>query len=111
MANNEDIMGNKDKSPIAVALSHEKGSTNAPVVSATGRGELAEQILNIAFENGVKVREDADLAQILSEVDVDTPIPLEAFAAVSEILSYLYRSQNTTAATLELKDNGNPDDV
>ncbi len=81
------------KSPVAIALSHEKGTTNAPIVTATGHGELAEQILNIAFENGVKVREDADLAEILSKVDVDTPIPLEAFAAVSEILSYLYKAQ------------------
>lgn len=84
------------KRPLAVALSHEKGSTEAPVVTATGEGELAEQILQIAFEHGVKVREDADLAQILKEVDVDTPIPLEAFAAVSEILAYLYKSQGDT---------------
>lgn len=84
------------KRPLAVALSHEKGSTDAPVVTATGEGELAEQILQIAFEHGVKVREDADLAQILKEVDVDTPIPLEAFAAVSEILAYLYKSQGDT---------------
>jgi flagellar biosynthesis protein len=79
---------------IAVALSHEKETGKTPVVVATGRGELAEQILNIAFESGVKVREDADLAQILEKVDVDTPIPLEAFTAVSEILSYLYKAQN-----------------
>jgi len=90
---NEEQQG---KRPLAVALSHEKGSTDAPVITATGEGALAEQILQIAFEHGVKVREDADLAQILKEVDVDTPIPLEAFAAVSEILSYLYKSQGDT---------------
>ncbi|MBO6826183.1 MAG: EscU/YscU/HrcU family type III secretion system export apparatus switch protein [Sneathiella sp.] len=84
----------QNSSPLAVALSHEKGTSEAPVVTATGRGAVAEQILNIAFENGVAVREDADLAQILAEVDVDTPIPLEAFAAVSEILGYLYKAQN-----------------
>lgn len=85
--------GNEQNS-IAVALSHKEGSTEAPVVTATGRGELAEQILKIAFENGVRVREDSDLAQILSQIEVDSPIPLEAFAAVSEIMSYLYRAQN-----------------
>ncbi len=86
-----------DPKTIAVALSQNEGSTDAPVVTASGRGELAEQILKIAFENGVKVREDSDLAQILAQVDVDSPIPLEAFAAVSEILSYLYRAQNIDA--------------
>ena len=65
---------------------------------ATGRGYVAEQILNIAFANGVKVRQDADLAQILAAVDVDCPIPTEAFASVAEILSYVYRANGKVAA-------------
>ncbi len=99
--------GNKEQArSIAVALSHEKGSSDAPVVTATGEGQLAEQILQIAFEHGVKVREDADLAQILKEVDVDSPIPLEAFAAVSEILSYLYKSQGEKGTPPDFDANG-----
>ncbi|WP_169568963.1 EscU/YscU/HrcU family type III secretion system export apparatus switch protein [Sneathiella limimaris] len=101
---------NKSDPAIAVALSHEKGSASAPVVTATGKGELAEQILKIAFENGVKVREDADLAQILTQVDVDSPIPLEAFAAVSEILSYLYKAQNIDMSPPQFEVPEIPDD-
>jgi flagellar biosynthesis protein len=89
--------GPKDRRPIAVALEEQAG-TEAPIVTATGRGALAEQILAIAFANGVKVREDADLAQILGAVDVDCPIPTEAFAAVSEILSYIYRANHQAPA-------------
>ncbi|MBL4740027.1 MAG: EscU/YscU/HrcU family type III secretion system export apparatus switch protein [Sneathiella sp.] len=110
MADDTDHTKSDTPRTVAIALSHEKGSEKAPVVTATGHGELAEQILNIAFENGVKVREDADLAQILSEVDVDTPIPLEAFAAVSEILSYLYRVQNVPANNPEFEQPGNQND-
>lgn len=80
-----------DKRPIAVALSYD-GSAAPPKVVASGRGAIAEQILALAFANGVRVREDADLAEILSAVDVDTEIPLEAFAAVAEILAYVYRA-------------------
>lgn len=76
--------------PVAVALQHEFGSPNAPRVVATGRGELAKQILEIAFSHGVKVREDADLVEILSHIEVDCEIPLEAFTAVAEILAYVY---------------------
>ncbi len=76
---------------VAVAL-EERAGTSAPVVTASGRGFVAEQILAIAFANGVKVREDADLVQILSAVDVDSDVPTEAFAAVSEILAYVYRA-------------------
>lgn len=76
---------------IAVAIEEQAGQA-APVVTASGRGFVAEQILSIAFANGVKVREDADLVQILTAVDVDSEIPTEAFAAVSEILTYVYRA-------------------
>ena len=76
---------------VAVALEEQPGNT-APRITASGRGFVADQILEIAFANGVKVREDADLVQILAAVDVDSEIPTEAFAAVSEILAYVYRA-------------------
>ncbi len=63
-----------------------------PRVVASGKGAIAEQILQIAWANNIKVREDADLVEILSAIDVDSDIPIEAFAAVAEILSYLYRA-------------------
>lgn len=65
---------------------------SAPRVVASGRGEVAEQILQIAFERGVKVRSDSDLAEILAAVDVESEIPLAALAGVAEILRYLYRT-------------------
>ncbi|MDR3438522.1 EscU/YscU/HrcU family type III secretion system export apparatus switch protein [Telmatospirillum sp.] len=81
------------KREIAVALSYRPESGDAaPKVVATGRGELAREILDRAFEKGVKVRQDADLAELLSVVDVDSIIPLEAFMAVAEILAYVYRA-------------------
>ena len=75
----------------AAAIEYARGSDDAPVVTATGKGVIAEQILAIAFERGIKVREDAELVEILSMVEVDSPIPLEAFAAVAEILAYVYQ--------------------
>lgn len=66
-----------------------------PRVVATGRGLVAEQILELAFANGVKVREDADLVQILAAIDVDTQIPVEAIVAVAEILAHVYRANGT----------------
>ena len=80
----------KDRA-VAIALSHDVSSGATPTVVAKGYGELAEKILRLAFENDVKVRSDPDLAQILSVVEVDCEIPVEAFAAVAEILTYVYR--------------------
>ena len=79
---------------IAVAIKQEDGPKQTPNVIAGGRGRVAEQILEVAFSQGIKVREDADLVQMLSVVDVDSEIPLEAFATVAEILTYVYEANN-----------------
>lgn len=79
-------------SPLAVALHHEPDTDQAPKVIAKGKDAIAEQILQIAFALDIKVREDAELAEILSLIDVDSEIPLEALAAVAEILAYVYRA-------------------
>jgi flagellar biosynthesis protein len=81
-----------EKRQKAVAIEYERGKDEAPRITATGHGHVAEQILQIAFANGIKVREDADLVEILSLLEVDSLIPLEAYAAVGEILSYVYRA-------------------
>lgn len=84
--------GAAPRRPVAAALKGGGASGAIPRVVASGRGAVAEQILNIAFAQGVRVREDADLAAVLAAVEVDCEIPLEALAAVAEILSYVYRA-------------------
>lgn len=78
----------------AVAIEYERGVDDAPRVTASGKGAIAEQILRIAFDRGIKVREDAELVEILSLVEVDSPIPLEAFTAVAEILAFVYQAND-----------------
>ena len=80
-----------DKINRAVALEHAPGEAGSPTVLASGRGAVARQILDIAFASGVKVREDADLVEILATLDIGEQIPIAAFAAVAEILSHVYR--------------------
>lgn len=82
-----------ERQSLAVALRSQTGDAANSRIVASGRGALAEQILEIAFERGVKVRSDRDLAEILSAIEVESEIPLSALGAVAEILSYVYRSQ------------------
>jgi len=78
--------------PAAVALRYDPPREEAPRVVAKGRGEVAEQILEIALANGIAIREDADLVALLEAVELDMEIPLEAFIAVAEVLAYVYRA-------------------
>jgi flagellar biosynthesis protein len=80
----------------AVALNYRDKRPELPRITATGKGALAEKIVAIALAHGVKVREDADLTEILGAIEVDSPIPIEAFTAVAEILAYVYRANTST---------------
>jgi len=88
-------MDKRHRQMVAIALDYEWGSGGLPKVVATGRGKIAERILDLAFTAGVKVREDADLAEILSAVDLGSDIPAEAILAVAEVLSHVYRANGT----------------
>jgi flagellar biosynthesis protein len=82
----------KNKRQTAVALKDRTAEKLVPQVVAAGRGEIAEKIMQLAFENGIKVKEDGALAEMLAAVELDSPIPSEAFMAVAEILYYVYRA-------------------
>ncbi|MGI9490821.1 MAG: EscU/YscU/HrcU family type III secretion system export apparatus switch protein [Geminicoccaceae bacterium] len=80
-----------DDSSKAVALRYERKGDDLPKVVAKGRGAIADQIIAVAKENGVVVRQDQDLVDILDQLEINAPIPVAAFAAVAEILAHLYR--------------------
>jgi flagellar biosynthesis protein len=84
--------------PVAIALQYERKDDAAPRVVASGRGAIAERILELAFAHGIAVREDADLAEILTAVEIGQQIPIAAFAAVAEILFHIYRANERQAA-------------
>jgi len=75
----------------AVALRYEAGGRRAPEVTAKGRGEVAERILEAAREAGVPVHADGDLLELLAVCELGEEIPLELYQAVAELLTYLYR--------------------
>lgn len=85
--------------PVAVALAWEADKDNLPRILASGQGTVANQILELAFANGVKVREDGDLAQMLATLELDSEIPVEAIVAVAEILAHVYRANGTLPPT------------
>jgi flagellar biosynthesis protein len=90
----------------AVALNAKTWPGEVPQVTAVGFGKNAKKILELAFANDVKVRQDKDLTAILAAMEVGSPVPLEALAAVSEILAYLYRAGGAPAASATVAENG-----
>jgi flagellar biosynthesis protein len=81
----------KDRPPKAVALKYSQEKDRAPRVAAKGRGAIAEKIIAIAKEHGIPIREDADMVEILSSLELENEIPPHLYKAVAELLSFLYR--------------------
>ena len=76
----------------AVAVVYDETKHNAPIVVAKGVDNIAIQIKKIARENGVHIVQNPPLARSLyAEVDIDRPIPEMLFAAVAEVLAYVYK--------------------
>lgn len=80
-----------EKRPRAVALGYDVEKDEAPRVLASGAGHMAEQIIAVAKEHGILIREDPVLVAALSTIDLDTTIPPELYAVVAEVLAYVYR--------------------
>ena len=76
----------------AVALRYD-GNHPAPMVVAKGKNLIAAQIRRIATENGVPLVPDPPLARSLhASVEIDQMIPAELYAAVAQVLAFVYRT-------------------
>ncbi len=78
------------RSEAAVALGGSKLGRSLPRVVASGRGELARRIIERAQECGLAVEQNADLAQVLVQLDLGDSVPEEVFMAVAEVLYYVF---------------------
>ena len=82
-------------SEVAVALQY--GGSGAPKVTAKGRGLTAEKILALAEEHGVPLWQDAALADVLAQVDLDTEIPDALYRAVAEVIAFAWQLRGQLA--------------
>ena len=72
----------------AVALAYEPGE-EAPKILATGKGEVAERIIDEAKKNDVPFYKDSALAETLSKLKLGDAIPPELYEVVAQILVFV----------------------
>lgn len=76
---------------LAVALKYDSSAMEAPKVVAKGARKVAERIIKIAQEHNIPIMENKPLAQSLyKSVQVGQLIPPQFFAAVAEVLAFIY---------------------
>jgi flagellar biosynthesis protein len=87
-------MGQEPRRLKAVALRYKAGEDAAPRIAAKGQGSVADKILHMAKQHDIPIREDRNLLQMLTTLDLDQEIPPSVYRAVAEILAFLYRLSN-----------------
>ena len=75
----------------AIALRYDLDRDKAPLIIATGRGPVANEILRIAEENEIPLYEDPELSKLLTKLELDTEIPQELYTLVAEVLFFVYK--------------------
>jgi len=81
----------------AVAIRYNADEEDAPVVLAKGKDRIALKIREIAEQHRVEIVENKPVAQALyMACEVNQRIPFEMFAAVAEILSYVYKKRHSS---------------
>jgi flagellar biosynthesis protein len=75
----------------AVALRYDAATDNAPKITAKGQGLIAEQIIALARQKGIPIREDPDLVQVLCQFDLRQEIPPSLYRVVAELLAFVYQ--------------------
>ena len=78
----------KEEDKTAVAIAYEPGEA-APKILATGKGKVAEKIIETAKENKVPTYKDNKLAATLSKLQIGDMIPPELYEVVAEILVFV----------------------
>ena len=86
--NEKDKDNNEHKTKISVALEYTPGE-EAPKIIASGKGALAERIIDKAKEADVPVYQDSKLANTLSKLEIGDMIPPELYGVVAEILVFV----------------------
>ena len=80
----------EEKKKTAVALEYDPGD-QAPKIIASGRGVLADKIIETAKESNVPIHKDERLANTLSRLEVGDFIPPELYEVVAEVLMFVDR--------------------
>lgn len=76
----------------AVALRYDEANMGAPQVVSKGTDLLALKIRDIAKEHDIPVLQSPMLARALyAHAELDQPIPGQLYAAVAQVLAYVYR--------------------
>ena len=80
----------KDDTKKAIGLKYSKADNNSPTVIAKGFGGLADEIIELAKQNGVMIHEDPYLSDLLARMDLGQEIQEKLYHVIAELIAFSY---------------------
>lgn len=96
----------KSKKNKAVALKYNAEQDTAPVVIASGYGEIAERIIDIAEQTGIPVFRDDSAASLLCMLEIGSNIPEELYQVIAAIYCQLLEAAKDIKNPLPIQIRG-----
>jgi len=84
----------KEQRKKAVALKYDIDKDKAPWIIASGKGKIAQKIIETAKEHEIPIEKEQDVVEVLSKLDIGDEIPPELYQVIAEILSFIYNLEN-----------------
>ncbi|MDX1589332.1 MAG: EscU/YscU/HrcU family type III secretion system export apparatus switch protein [Oleiphilaceae bacterium] len=91
----------------AIALRYD--GIGAPDVTATGQNQVARDIIELARAHGIPLYEDADLAALLSRLDLGEEVPETLYRVIAEVMAYAFHLQGKSPADVGRKEGHDPE--
>jgi flagellar biosynthetic protein FlhB len=83
----------------AVALEWDEITMDAPLLTCKGADLMARRIRELAREHNIPIMENPPLARALyDKVELDSPVPPTLYAAVAQVIAFIYKLKNRTIA-------------
>lgn len=92
----------KDNIKKTVALKYSVENDDAPIVVASGKGEIAKKILEIAKKNNIPIKStDENVLNELLTLPINSEIPPHLYGIVAEIIAFIYKLDKKYEQTLK----------
>ncbi|MFD2442736.1 EscU/YscU/HrcU family type III secretion system export apparatus switch protein [Bacillus sp. CGMCC 1.16607] len=72
--------------PSAAVIKYDEKTGKSPTIVAQGKGQVAQQIIELAKKNNIHMQEDSSLVANLLDMDLGDNIPPQLYSVMAEIL-------------------------
>ena len=100
-ANNADLQLKRGVNAYQKAIALKYEGSGAPLVTASGEGAIAEDIITLARELGIPLYENPELTEMLAMLELGDEIPHELYIVIAQIIALAYKVKGVVPESMD----------